>query len=74
MRIVQFKKKKHTKDDSNALYLGLQLPASKCELVGNKSDMGDIVELSEALLGISGIRTSIDLITNWGKIKEKVER
>ena len=74
MRIVQFRKKEQANDESNKIYLGLQLPVSKCKLGGNRSGMGDIIELSRALLGVSGIESSIDLIRNWDKIKEKLER
>ena len=74
MRIVQFIKKEPAKHEDNKLCLGLQMPLSKSTLGKTKSGIGDIVELSKALLGVSGIESSIHLIRNWDKIKEKLER
>jgi len=70
MRIVQFRKNQPEENGSKNSYLGLQLPARE----GMKVDGGDIVEISEPLVDLSGDSTSIDLIEKWDSVKETLER
>ena len=71
MRIVQFRNKH--KNDGDAIRLGLQLPANVA--ITDKVDGGDIIELTEAILGkTADVQTSIDLIKCWDQAKEKLKR
>ena len=67
MRIVQFRNKHE--NDADAIRLGLQLPGNVPHI--SKVDGGDIIELTEAILGkTTDVRTSIDLIKCWDQAKE----